>query len=260
MAGVRCRGKAVESNSIGSVVAAGSPSGSGVGPRPLEKCRRPSVKVEPHEPLAELRQTAVPFLRRCWRCGTAPASGVPIAGGTDLLLDLEQGRHSPAHTLVDLTSVAEMTATGAARRRAVHRRGRLADRDCPPSAGVRSMRRRWWRPVTLIGGPQVRNVATLGGNVAHALPAADGTIALLALDADGRDCRARRAAAAMPLGDVLRRARASPLSEAGQELLVGFHVPLEPRPGGLCFQADHAAPGGGAADHQPCRLAGAQGE
>ena len=28
----------------------------------------------------------------------------------------------------------------------------------------------------LIGGPQVRNVATLGGNVAHALPAADGTI------------------------------------------------------------------------------------
>jgi carbon-monoxide dehydrogenase medium subunit len=35
----------------------------------------------------------------------------------------------------------------------------------------------------LIGGPQVRNVATLGGNVAHALPAADGTIALVALDA-----------------------------------------------------------------------------
>ncbi len=35
----------------------------------------------------------------------------------------------------------------------------------------------------LIAGPQVRNVATLGGNVAHALPAADGTIALLALDA-----------------------------------------------------------------------------
>jgi xanthine dehydrogenase FAD-binding subunit len=35
----------------------------------------------------------------------------------------------------------------------------------------------------LIGGPQVRNVATLGGNVAHALPGADGTIALLSLDA-----------------------------------------------------------------------------
>ena len=34
-----------------------------------------------------------------------------------------------------------------------------------------------------IGGPQVRNVATLAGNIAHALPAADGMLALLALDA-----------------------------------------------------------------------------
>ncbi|RME51304.1 MAG: hypothetical protein D6790_20125, partial [Caldilineae bacterium] len=35
----------------------------------------------------------------------------------------------------------------------------------------------------VVGGPQVRNVATIGGNVAHALPAADGTIGLLALGA-----------------------------------------------------------------------------
>ena len=45
----------------------------------------------------------------------APAPAAPIAGGTDLLLDLDQGRHSPATTLVDLTSVAEMTAAGAVR-------------------------------------------------------------------------------------------------------------------------------------------------
>jgi CO/xanthine dehydrogenase FAD-binding subunit len=36
----------------------------------------------------------------------------------------------------------------------------------------------------VVGGPQVRNVATLGGNVSHALPAADGTTALNALDAE----------------------------------------------------------------------------
>jgi carbon-monoxide dehydrogenase medium subunit len=36
----------------------------------------------------------------------------------------------------------------------------------------------------VVGGPQVRNVATIGGNVAHALPAADGTTALNALDAE----------------------------------------------------------------------------
>ena len=40
----------------------------------------------------------------------APPPTIPIAGGTDILLDLEQGRHPPAQTLVDLTSVVEMTA------------------------------------------------------------------------------------------------------------------------------------------------------
>src|SRR5258708_11696054 len=35
----------------------------------------------------------------------------------------------------------------------------------------------------VVGGPQVRNVATIGGNVAHALPAADGTLSLVALRA-----------------------------------------------------------------------------
>jgi carbon-monoxide dehydrogenase medium subunit len=34
-----------------------------------------------------------------------------------------------------------------------------------------------------IGGPQIRNVATLVGNVVNALPAADGAVALFALDA-----------------------------------------------------------------------------
>ena len=38
----------------------------------------------------------------------------------------------------------------------------------------------------LIGGPQVRNAAAIGGNVAHGLPAGDGTIALLALDAEAQ--------------------------------------------------------------------------
>ena len=40
----------------------------------------------------------------------APGPMLPVAGGTDLLLDLEQGRHSPVHTLLDVTSIAEMTA------------------------------------------------------------------------------------------------------------------------------------------------------
>jgi hypothetical protein len=44
----------------------------------------------------------------------APGPASPLGGGTDLLIDLEQGRHSPANTLVDLSSVV----------RAARKRGR----------------------------------------------------------------------------------------------------------------------------------------
>jgi carbon-monoxide dehydrogenase medium subunit len=152
-----------------------------------------------------------------------PATAVPIAGGTDLLLDLDQGRHAPATTLVDLTSVAEM--------------GQLEIRDRTLFIGAAvSLSAIARHPLTalhaaalveacdLIGGPQVRNVATLGGNVAHALPAADGTIALLALDAEV-EIASLEGSRREPLGRIFAGPGKSTL-RAGQELLVGFHLPL----------------------------------
>ena len=41
---------------------------------------------------------------------SAPGPALPIAGGTDLMLDLRQGNHPPVHTLVDLTFIPEMSA------------------------------------------------------------------------------------------------------------------------------------------------------
>jgi CO/xanthine dehydrogenase FAD-binding subunit len=147
---------------------------------------------------------------------------LPIAGGTDLLIDLTQGRHSPAHTLVDLTGVSEMTAVDM-------RAGSLFVGAAVPLSQIArhplvvKHARALVEACALIGGPQVRNVATLGGNVAHALPAADGTIALLALDAiceiaspDGTSLR--------PIGELFMGPGKSAL-KAGQELIVGFHIP-----------------------------------
>jgi carbon-monoxide dehydrogenase medium subunit len=77
-----------------------------------------------------------------------------------------------------------------------------------------------------IGGPQVRNTATLGGNVAHALPAADGTIALLALDAQAEvatfelGTEERRL---VPLEQMFLGPGQSAL-DPGSELLVGFRI------------------------------------
>ena len=41
---------------------------------------------------------------------SAPSPAIPIAGGTDLMLDLQQGNHDPVHTLVDLSGIPELCA------------------------------------------------------------------------------------------------------------------------------------------------------
>ncbi|MFU8826972.1 MAG: FAD binding domain-containing protein [Brevefilum sp.] len=113
---------------------------------------------------------------------SAPPPVMPIAGGSDMLLDIRQGRHAPVHTLVDLKSVKEMNI--------IEMRGqqlfigasvsitRIIQDDLVNKNALALV-----EACNLIAGPQVRNIATLGGNVAHALPAADGTIALTALGA-----------------------------------------------------------------------------
>jgi len=77
----------------------------------------------------------------------------------------------------------------------------------------------------LIGGPQVRNTATLGGNVGHALPAADGTIALTALDAEA-EVASLEGCRRVPLEQLFAGPGKSTLDPRG-ELLVGFYVPLK---------------------------------
>lgn len=109
-----------------------------------------------------------------------------VAGGTDLLLDLELGHEPPVRTLVDITHIPELREireeegddgpwiwVGAAVTHGQIERDPLLRRVATCLA----------EGCSVVGGPQVRHVATLGGNVAHALPAADGTIGLLALDA-----------------------------------------------------------------------------
>jgi CO/xanthine dehydrogenase FAD-binding subunit len=105
-----------------------------------------------------------------------------IAGGTDLLLDMQQGRHEPVEAMVDVTSIADLThvveENGYVEIGAAATHTQIVKSDLIIQNGACLV-----ESCGVIGGPQVRNVATLGGNVAHALPAADGTTALVALDA-----------------------------------------------------------------------------
>jgi carbon-monoxide dehydrogenase medium subunit len=116
-----------------------------------------------------------------------------IAGGTDLILDMQNGIHTPVAALVDVTQIDSLSTihtetdsddaeqwvvVGAAVTHTQIERSELLQEH--GAALVESC--------SVVGGPQVRNVATIGGNVAHALPAADGTIGLLALNAQVQVC------------------------------------------------------------------------
>jgi xanthine dehydrogenase FAD-binding subunit len=170
----------------------------------------------------------------------APRPLIPIAGGTDLLLDLQQGRHSPVQTLLDVTSIEEMTRLEITGDQlfigAVVPVNRVATTPI-----VAHHAQALTEACDLIAGPQVRNVATLGGNVAHALPAADGTIALLALNAQveiaslaltsypqGSGAERSRSAVTrkVPFKDLFLGPGKSSLKH-GEELIVGFYIPIQ---------------------------------
>jgi carbon-monoxide dehydrogenase medium subunit len=103
-----------------------------------------------------------------------------IGGGTDILVEARRGLRRSIDAIVDATGIAGLdtishdqdyivigcgvTHTQILSDERIIRYGACLAESC----GV-------------IGGPQVRNTGTLAGNVAHALPAGDGTIGLLAL-------------------------------------------------------------------------------
>jgi carbon-monoxide dehydrogenase medium subunit len=86
----------------------------------------------------------------------------------------------------------------------------------------------------LIGGPQVRNTATLGGNVAHALPAADGTIALTALDTQA-EIASLTGSRRVPFTSLFLGPGKSALKK-GEELVVGFYISQIKKGQASCFK------------------------
>ena len=163
----------------------------------------------------------------------APGPARLIAGGTDLLLDLQQGRHPPVHTLVDVTRIPEMTALEIRQDR-LFVGGAVPLNQVVDSPLVQWHAQALYEAACLIGGPQVRNTATLGGNVAHALPAGDGTIALLALDALA-EVASQQGCRLVPMRDLFLGPGRSALQARG-EVLVGFYLPSRKPGHGSAFQ------------------------
>jgi CO/xanthine dehydrogenase FAD-binding subunit len=165
----------------------------------------------------------------------ASASGpaLPIAGGTDLLLDLKQGNHPPVHTLIDLTFIPEMSSLELRADKLFIGAAVPVNRVAlDPLTGAHAQA--LVEACNLIAGPQVRNTATLGGNVAHALPAADGTIALTALEAQA-EVAGISGTRRMPFTSLFLGPGKSAIDKT-KEIIVGFYLPLSTPHSASCFK------------------------
>ncbi|MFN3429316.1 MAG: FAD binding domain-containing protein [Candidatus Sericytochromatia bacterium] len=135
-----------------------------------------------------------------------------LAGGTDLVVQAEKGRFQ-FDKVVDISRLTELTGT--------RDEGDwlYVGAGCPHRALER------WDVLVLaaaartVGGPQIRNRGTVGGNVANASPAGDVSVALLALDAQV-DLVSVRGTRSMPLHEFFVHVGRTAI--APDELIMGF--------------------------------------
>lgn len=108
----------------------------------------------------------------------------PIAGGTDLLLQLARGGEGPAATLVDLSGIAGFTAIEEdAPSDSLILGGGVTHNDVVSDERIVKDALPLAQACLEIGSPQLRNRATVAGNLVTASPANDTISALMALDA-----------------------------------------------------------------------------
>jgi len=104
-----------------------------------------------------------------------------IAGGTDLVLQLREHKIN-AKTLVDLGALSGLKSI-AEKNGWITIGSMTTHQKIAASELIRKKTRVLAEAAQSIGSPQIRNVGTIGGNIVNAQPAADTSIALMALDA-----------------------------------------------------------------------------
>ena len=149
-----------------------------------------------------------------------------IAGGTDLVLDLSHNRLEGVETLIDITRIPDLkvikfeagvVSIGAA----VTLSEIIQSRELHARVPVLQ------EAALQIAGPQIRNLATIGGNIINASPAADMTPPLLVLDSTVSILQADQKSREVPLCDFLISNRKVRLEHG--EIVTGFHF-ASPQP------------------------------
>jgi CO/xanthine dehydrogenase FAD-binding subunit len=106
-----------------------------------------------------------------------------VAGGTDLLPQLKNGVVRTA-CVIDLSGVGQLGTLGGVDGAGLRIGASVTARALERDPGVRATYPAIAESGALVGSVQIRNLATLGGNLCNAAPSADMAAPLLALDAE----------------------------------------------------------------------------
>ncbi|MHB1943432.1 MAG: FAD binding domain-containing protein [Acidiferrobacteraceae bacterium] len=155
---------------------------------------------------------------------------VPVAGGTDLMVDTRMGRSDPKW-LVDLTRLPSLAAFdfdgsvlqigSMTRIRALELDPRIGER----ASGLVDAAR-------VLGSVQIRTMATIGGNLCHGTPSAEMPPPLLVHDTDC-DIAGPSATRSIPLVDFFAGPNQTTLR--ADETLLGLKLCAPPHHSGSCY-------------------------